>query len=64
MAARAEALLVGVSSAIKVTHFGLESPGGFDFLEHLGGPVLQADAIGAFSKRATGTKYLINPSLV
>jgi len=26
--------------------------------------VLQADAIGAFSKRATGTKYLINPSLV
>jgi formylglycine-generating enzyme required for sulfatase activity/subtilisin-like proprotein convertase family protein len=37
---------IGGWSAIKVTHFGLESPGGFDFLEHLGGPVLQADAIG------------------
>jgi formylglycine-generating enzyme required for sulfatase activity/subtilisin-like proprotein convertase family protein len=37
---------IGGWSSIKVTHFGLESPGGFDFLEHLGGPVLQADAIG------------------
>jgi len=36
---------IGGWSSIKVTHFGLESPGGFDFLEHLGGPVLQADAI-------------------
>ena len=36
---------IGGWSAIKVTHFGLESPGGYDFLEHLGGPVLQADAI-------------------
>ena len=46
MCASCHSVPLGGWGNIAVTHFGLEDKGSFDFLEYLGGPLLQTQTIG------------------